>query len=114
MRGYELYVMDGQSYALFKSNVHFQLFNGNRISLPFIPKEQFSETLLRVYAGAHFDVGYVDDRLYFRVNPLNNEWQYGGGIGLDFVTYYDLVLRVEYSRNKLGEGGIYLHFTKPI
>lgn len=114
VRGYELYVMDGQSYALIKTNARYCIFNGDHISIPAIGKQQFSETLLRVYAGVHFDAGYVDDRIYLRVNPLNNEWQYGGGIGLDFVTYYDKVLRLEYSYNKLGEGGIYLHFTKPI
>jgi hypothetical protein len=33
----------------------------------------------------------------------------GGGAGIDIVTYYDIVGRIEYSVNQLGQTGIYLH-----
>ena len=114
VRGYELNVMDGQSYAVLKTGLRYQVIGADRISLPVIGKQEFSETLLRVYITGHFDVGYVDDALYTDVNTLANEWQYGGGIGLDFVTYYDKVARVEFSVNRFGESGFFLHFTKPI
>ena len=38
----------------------------------------------------------------------------GYGVGLDFVTYYDKVIRVEFSTNKLNEFGFFLHFVQPI
>jgi hypothetical protein len=56
----------------------------------------------------------VDDNLDFPKNSLADELQFGYGIGLDFVTYYDIVLRSEYSFNKFGEHGFFLHFVAPI
>lgn len=114
IRGYELYVIDGQSYALLKTGWRWRLLNTKRISLPILNKYQFSETLLQVYAGPHFDVGYVDDVISPTRNPLGNSWQYGAGVGIDFVTYYDKVIRFEFSVNKLGESGFFVHFTKPV
>ena len=43
----------------------------------------------------------------------SNEFLYGYGLGLDFVTYYDIVFRVEFSANKFGETGLFLHFNAP-
>lgn len=45
--------------------------------------------------------------------PLANRWQGGYGLGLDLVTSYDQVLRLEGTLNALGEAGFYLHFTQP-
>jgi hypothetical protein len=45
---------------------------------------------------------------------LNNRWIYGYGAGLDFITYYDLVFRIEGAINHLGEAGIYLHLNMGI
>jgi len=36
------------------------------------------------------------------------------GAGLDFVTYYDLVLRGEFAITGNGKSGIFLHLTAPI
>jgi len=38
----------------------------------------------------------------------------GFGAGIDFVTYYDKVLRVEYSINRMGEKGLFIHFMTSI
>ena len=45
--------------------------------------------------------------------PHSNEFLYGYGLGIDFVTYYDIVFRVEFSANKFGETGLFLHFNAP-
>lgn len=45
---------------------------------------------------------------------LQNSLLYGTGVGIDFVTYYDKVLRVEYGINGLGESGLFLHLVAPI
>jgi hypothetical protein len=37
----------------------------------------------------------------------------GTGLGLDLVTSYDQVLRLEAAVNHLGETGLYLHFSQP-
>ena len=47
-------------------------------------------------------------------NYLANTVLCGSGLSLDFVSYYDLVLRMEYSINRLNEKGLFLHFIAPI
>ena len=38
---------------------------------------------------------------------------WGNGISIDYVTYYDKLLRIEFSANHLGEKGVFLHFSNP-
>ena len=38
-------------------------------------------------------------------NFLVNKLMYSFGVGIDFVTYYDKILRFDYSLNALGESG---------
>jgi len=47
-------------------------------------------------------------------NPLNGKFLAGAGLGVDFVTYYDKVFRVEYTLNAEGESGFFLHFMAAI
>ena len=65
------------------------------------------------YLNAFADIGYVGDA-YFNNNLLANNTMIGYGVGLDFVTYYDKVIRGEFSTNKLNEFGFFLHFVQPI
>ena len=46
-------------------------------------------------------------------NNLTNSLLIGRGISLDYVTYYDKLLRIEFSVNHLGEKGVFLHFSNP-
>jgi hypothetical protein len=34
---------------------------------------------------------------------------YSGGVGLDIISIYDIVLRVEYSFNQKGQNGLFIH-----
>jgi hypothetical protein len=61
-----------------------------------------------------YDAAYVRDRQFGDTSPLSNRYLHGMGAGIDYVTYYDLVFRVEYSWNREGEHGLFLHFTAPI
>jgi len=47
-------------------------------------------------------------------NQLENSLLIGYGLGIDFVTYYDLVFRLEYSMNRMNEHGFFIHFMAPI
>jgi hypothetical protein len=58
--------------------------------------------------------GYYNQDFGKETNNLQNELLLGYGAGLDFVTYYDVVVRAEFSLNKMGEAGFFLHFTAPI
>jgi hypothetical protein len=74
----------------------------------------FSTFHFAFYLNAFFDVGYVEDDIYNMQNPLANSILNGYGIGLDLVTIYDYVFRMELTRNDLGETGFFLHFRQPI
>ena len=44
---------------------------------------------------------------------LANTFLWSSGVSLDYVTYYDKLLRIEFSINHLGEKGVFLHFSNP-
>lgn len=79
-----------------------------------VPLKKFSTMHYALYSNVFFDCGYVKDIYFKRNNQLNNTFTYGMGIGLNFVTYYDKVLRVEYSITKQKEHGLFIHFIAPI
>ena len=114
IRGFEYYVIDGQSWYMGRSNLKYQLIKPAVSNFNFAKNKKFSTFHYAFYLNLFADAGYVEDNLYFRQNPLVNEFLYGYGIGLDFVTYYDQVLRFEYSINKLGERGFFINFTSPL
>jgi hypothetical protein len=114
VRGYELYVIDAQDYFLSRNNIKFHLLKPKIKRIDFIPLEQFKTIPLAVYTNAYIDVGYGSELRYQTNNNLANKWLVGYGAGLDFVTYYDLIIRTEYSFNIEGENGFFLHFVKPI
>lgn len=114
VRGYEYYVIDGQNYGLLRSNLKFLIHSSKEEKVPIIKNEKFGKFFFSLYLNAYLDVGYVRDQLYFRDNPLSNSLMRGTGLGLDLMTYYDMVTRAEYSINKMGEPGFYLSFKKAI
>lgn len=114
IRGYEYYVIDGQHFGLLKTNFKFELLPKHEVHVPFIPLEKFATIPFSFYLNLFGDAGYVVDNEYSKNNQLTNSWQYGYGAGIDFVTYYDIVWRLEYSINKFGESGFFLHFSAPI
>lgn len=119
VRGYEYYVADGQHFVLLKNNLKFALLPERVIRLGFINTKKFNTIPLALYLNAFCDLGYVYN--YATINnggaggnTLDNTLLAGFGLGLDFTTYYDFVLRMELSMNRMGETGLYLHFVAPI
>ncbi|HET6245509.1 MAG: hypothetical protein H0V01_03690 [Bacteroidetes bacterium] len=111
VRGYEYYVIDGQSWAMARTNIKYQLVKPVVKNFDFIKSKKFSAFHYAIYLNLFADAGYVQDKLYFQHNPLSNQALFGYGLGLDWVTYYDQVLRLEYSFNKLGERGFFINFA---
>lgn len=114
LRGYELYVIDGIDYGLFKSSLRFEVFNKEFNLGKYMPLEQFRLMPIRVYATINNDLGYVNAPYYNDYGFLNNKVLWGGGLGLDFVVYYDKVFRIQYSFNDLLEHGLFLNFNLSI
>lgn len=114
IRGYEYYVIDGQNFALLKSNVRFQLIKPRVIRMPVNRLKKFNNISYALYAGPFVDAGYVQDNYFSANNALSNELMLGTGVGLDLIAYYDLVFRVEFSVNRWKQTGIYLHLNAPL
>jgi outer membrane protein assembly factor BamA len=114
VRGYEYYVVNGQNFFLLKNNLKFRLLPPFVHKFNFIPSEKFSTIPFAFYMNLFYDIAYVRDRQFSEFNSLTNTWQPGYGVGIDFSSYYDIIIRVEYSINKFAEDGIYFHFTLSI
>lgn len=114
VRGYELYVIDGQHYGLLKTSLKWAILPFRKVKLGFLKSEKFNTLPLAFYANLNFDMGFVIDNQFNTGNPLAGQLLFGGGLGIDVVTFYDISWRAEYSMNKALEHGFFLHFTKHI
>lgn len=113
IRSYEYYVIDGNSIGLAKAQIRYQLVKPRASKLNGL-SEKFGKFHYAFYLGLFTDGAYVKDNIGYPKNDLANQIQFGSGIGLDFVSYYDIVIRTEFSINKFGESGLFLHFVAPI
>jgi outer membrane protein assembly factor BamA len=113
VRSYEPYVLFGQFSGTAKMNLKYQILTPKLYTVPFIKTEKFSKVHFAVFSNIFVDAGYVHNQLS-SLKRLDNELLLGTGVGLDFVTFYDLVWRFEYSINKYKEHGFYISFVAPI
>jgi outer membrane protein assembly factor BamA len=113
VRGYEYYTVHGSRWVLFRENLKFTLVPEKKLLLPFMPHEKFREGTLAFYLNLFSDAGYVY-ALDAAASPLNNRWLTSFGVGLDMVTYYDKVLRIEWTLNNQRDAGVFVHFVAPI
>jgi len=113
VRGYELYVVGGQHFGLFKQGLSKEIFNIKGIHLKFIRNPKLNMVPLALYLNAFTDAGFTIDNVYDTPNPLTNRLLMGGGIGLHVVTFYDIVLRAEYTANRESDRGLYLNVGYP-
>jgi len=114
VRGYEYYVINGQGFGLLKSNIKYALLPQKVSKFNFISTEKFNTIPYSFYINVFVDAAYVYHKNKDIYNSLTNHLLIGTGIGIDFVTYYDKVLRVEYAVNKMGETGLFIHFMTSI
>ena len=113
VRGYEYYVIDGEHYTLFKANAIWALLTPREHIFQRMKNDNFKTLYLAIYLNAFADLGKVWDSRYQEVNPLANELQQGYGAGVNVVTSYDQIMRVEFAVNGFGERAFYLHFAQP-
>ncbi|GAB4376272.1 MAG: hypothetical protein Kow0075_03250 [Salibacteraceae bacterium] len=114
VRGYELFVIDGQHYFLYRSNVKYALVKKHIIDFNLPVFKKFDKLHYSAYLNMFGDAGYVADRINAATNPLANQLIYSVGLSLDVVTYYDLVVRFEGSVNKEGKPAFFINFQNPI
>jgi outer membrane protein assembly factor BamA len=114
LRGFEYYVIDGNSYGIIINNLKYNLIKERVKELPAIPWTQFGKINYAAYLNCFFDMAYVEGRYYnLQGNTLTNTFLWSTGLGFDFVTYYDQVYRLEFTLNSLGETGVFFHMETP-
>lgn len=106
MRGLEYNVVDGVAAGILKSSVHKKLF-GFILRNPF-PSKTHDKIPIRFFLKAYGDLGYGYNTNPLTSNTLNNKLLRTWGLGLDIVSIYDFVFKIEYSFNQLGRNGLYL------
>lgn len=106
LRGLEYNVVDGLYGAALKTTLHKEVFS-------FILRNPFKSTThdkipIRFFLKAYGDLGYAYANNPAYSNTLNNTMLRTWGIGMDIVSIYDFVFKIEYSFNQLGRDGLYL------
>lgn len=108
LQGYEYYVIDGVAAGYLKATFYRQLVNFN-VRIP--PLKKGKEPLyipFRIIGKVYGNTGYVHNPRPGN-NLLTNKMLYSGGFGIDIISFYDIVFKLEYSFNQLGENGLFLH-----
>jgi hypothetical protein len=96
-----------------KYNLKLQLIRPTTKNIPYLKMEQFNKVHYAVYLNVFGDVGYVNNEFPDPTNTMVNTLQFSGGIGIDLVTYYDQVFRIDYAINRIGERAFFFHIETP-
>ncbi len=114
IRGFDLYTLKGDQMYYCRNNIKYELI---KPSLKKVKegqeKNKFKAIQYAFYLNAFADAGYVVNK-FTDVNPYNNKFLFSWGLGIDFVTYYDLVIRFEYAFTSIGTNGFFFGFGMPI
>ncbi len=104
VRGYDIYQIDGQHYLLWRNSLRFKVFSKlfNLGKLMFV--RQFRYIPVDVYFSLFSDAGYVVNNStlsteFFRNDKFSNKPLGSIGLGLNIVTFYNSVFRLEWSVN---------------
>ncbi len=106
MRGLEYNVVDGMIGGSLKSTLHKKLLSFV-FKNPF-PSKTHDRIPFRIFLKAYGDLGYAYSPNPIASNTLNNKLLRTWGFGMDIVSIYDFVFKIEYSFNQLGRDGLYL------
>ncbi len=112
LRAFEYNVIDGQSFATGRAFIKYAIVP---LQIKYIENwgwSKFNKIHYSIFADAFIDSGYVYDVNPYTTNTLSNKFLASAGIGIDLVAYYDQILRLEYSINRFGYHGIFLHIGK--
>lgn len=107
LQGYEYFVINGAAGGYSKLSFSRELVN-TQFHIASKKFKKINTIPFRLYAKVYGNAGYVYDPQP-GTNFLGNRMLYSGGIGVDLVTFYDFILRFEWSFNQLGQNDIYLH-----
>ncbi|WP_461141377.1 BamA/TamA family outer membrane protein [Spirosoma pomorum] len=114
VRGYELYVVDGQRTAIWRNSLRYQLFNVRK-ELSWLHIRQFNTLPIAAYVTAFGDAGYVSSTVAEEYqSKLANRPLLGTGLSLDVVTFYNLVFRFSGTINAQGKTGFFFNLAQEL
>ena len=105
--GLDNYVIDGNAGTLLRAEWHHWL--GSLTVKNIVAKKFLPEVKYRFWLKAFTNLGYVYAEKPINNNKLSNTLLRTIGLGLDVISIYDFVLKIDYSLNQLGDKGLYLH-----
>jgi outer membrane protein assembly factor BamA len=110
--GYEYYVVDGLAGGLSRLFLTRELVR-HTIRIPYKKGKEPVTIPLRLMTRTFLQTGYVYDPELPPGGRLANTMMYSGGVGIDLLLFYDMLFRLEYSVNRFGENGLFLHRKYP-
>lgn len=110
LRGLEYYVVDGVVGGIGKLTLRRQIAD---IKLKTGLKSRTYGTIpFKIFLKTYADAGYAYNKYPQLDNTLANKFLYTGGLGVDIATIYDVVIRIEYSVNQMGQRAAYFHMNE--
>lgn len=114
VRGYELFIIDGQHFGLWKNSLRYQLFNSVK-QINWLKVKQFNTFPIAAYLTGFADAGYVQSSIAQQFESrLANKLLLGTGVSLDVVTFYNLVGRFSATINGQGQRGFYFNIAQEL
>ena len=118
VRSFEYDLIPFNSAIIGRAALKYQLVNQPKRSIKFLGNPKFGEYFYSIYANIFADGAFVDfDRVanFEQTFRFTNQWLSSVGVGLDLTTYYDIVLRTEYSYNfAFQKWNFFIHFKASI
>ena len=73
-----------------------------------MPVKNYKEANNSLFLLSFYDIGYADNPNAEISNTFSNQLLYGYGVGLEWIVWYDRMVRFEVSRNHLNEIGFFV------
>ena len=109
VRGYQTYLIQGHSNAIYRNTFKKELFN--RIwNLEKYNLKKFKNFPFRIYGKLFFDSGYIWGYSNDNNNIYTNKLIYSTGLGFDFVGIKSYSFSTEFSRNAENKYNFYINF----
>ncbi len=106
MQGLEYYVVDGSMAGMLRSTLRREVWGFTLKNI--IPSKSHNTIPFRFFLKTYGNIGYA-----YANNPgnsfMSNQLLSTAGFGVDIMTVYDLVMKLEYSFNQFGESGFFIH-----
>ncbi|MFD2574452.1 BamA/TamA family outer membrane protein [Spirosoma soli] len=114
VRGYDLYVIDGQQSVTWRNSLRYQLFNVRK-ELNWLHIRQFNTLPIAAYITTFADAGYVSSTVAEQYqSKLANRLLFGTGLSLDVVTFYNMVFRFTGTINAQGKTGFFFNLSQEL